>query len=230
MKKLFVFLLVASMCFCTVACGNSTVGSTGELPSSTTPSDIFPSDPTEALLYLKGKYGEDFRCEGVTHDGATFHCSSKSYPLIMVHTVASLVNRGINASDFVGKYADNGYQLQVGTAMQEYYEGYFTALGQCKVLVHMPLEVFPSEVNTHRSFADNRRLYPQYFMPEMYVVYDGTLEDATLSAVRDAMRIANEYGTVYFIKSAASRWDTITMDTVLWNTESLTITHQLKIS
>jgi hypothetical protein len=94
----------------------------------------------------------------------------------------------------------------------------------------MPLEAFPSNIDPQRTFAENRMLYPQYFMPELYVLYDGEITDVTINTIRDAMRIAREYGVVYLVNSSQSRWDSVTMDTVLWNVESLNITHKIEIS
>ena len=230
MKKLIILLLVGCMCFCTVACGNSTVTNPGETLSPSGTADIFPAETKEVLQYLKNKYGEDFLCEGVTHDSTVFHCSSKSYSLIKVHTVASLVERGANAADFVGKYADDGYYLRIKDVAQKHYESYFTVLGEYKVLVYMPLEAFPSNIDPQRTFAENRILYPQYFMPELYVLYDGEITDVTINTIRDAMRIASEYGVVYLVNSSQSRWDSVTLDTVLWNVESLNITHKIEIN
>lgn len=226
MKRLCILIVMTCICFGMVACNTRT--DTPE-PTSTTnvtaPNLPFPENTMEVLQYLKDKYGEDFTCVGFTVDEDTFHCSSKSFPVILVQSVSSLDAQDYDASDFTEKYADNGYLVQANNEIHEYYEQYLHAIGESQLHVYMPLEVFPSGVTTQQTYSTNRSHYPKYFTPELYILHDGAIDEDLISQLHGALQSNGEQVTVFVVQATPSQWSDISTDDVVWNLSDYTVLH-----
>lgn len=225
MRKIISILLLLSLSICLVACGgnNSTSGTNNSSKPTDGMADFNPPENTpEVLEYLKNKYGETFICEGFTFDATTFHCSSQSYPLVLVHTVDSL-DESYNRNDFAGKYADDGYIVKARAEIQECYERYFTSLGDFKLHFYMLAEIFPDDVTPQRSYDYNRRDYPAYFTPELYILVEDALDDAKIIELHASLSASGEQVTVFFVKAEKSQWDSISTDDLVWNLKNYTV-------
>ena len=226
MKRLCIFIIMVCMCLSMVACSNH-----AETPEPTGATDIaapnlsFPDNTMEVLQYLKDKYGEDFTCVGFTMDEDTFHCSSTSFPLILVQSVSSLDTQDYDVSDFTEKYADNGYWVQANNEIHEYYEQYLHAIGNSQLHVYIPMEVYPSGVTTQQTYAMNRTYYPQYFTPELYILHDGVIDEDIVSQLHSALQSDGEQVTVFVIQAPRSQWADISTEDVVWNLSDYTVLH-----
>lgn len=225
MRKVISILLLLSLSICLVACGGNGTTAGSDNPSQSTGgmAEFNPPENTpEVLEYLKNKYGETFMCEGFTFDATTFHCSSPSYPLVLVHTVDSL-DESYNRDDFTGKYVDGGYLVKARQEIQECYESYFTSLGTFKLHFYMLSEVFPDDVTPQRSYHYNRREYPAYFTPELYILVEEALDEAKILELHAALSASGERVTVFFVKADKAKWDDISTDDLVWNLKSYTV-------
>lgn len=227
MKKLLSLLMIVCICLSVVACG-TTPNTTG--PGSTENSskdELFttPGNTAEVLQYLKNKYGEEFTCDGFTHDGSTFHCSSKSFPLILVHTTDSLIAQGYKESDFMGKYADNGYLVKAEANIHSHYTKYFTELGEYKLYVDIPHEALPMAVTTDLPYETNKNMYPHLFAPNLYVLVDSDMNEAAISRVKMGLEAQRENVTVRIIRMGKGQWNNITLDNLIWNIDNYNVSH-----
>ncbi len=231
MRKLFLFFLIGCMCLCMVACGdkpNETTGTDGSVTASK-PDASFPGSTTEVLEYLSNKYGGTFFCDGFTHDNTTFHCSGNGMPIVLVHTVESLIEDGYDAVDFTGKYADNGYIQYAHDEIQDYYAGYFSEMENFMIHVYMTHEVFPSDVTAAASYETNRKAHPDYFTPELYILYDGDVDEAVMKAAQASLQTAGEHVTVRVVKVNESRWTNVTVDELVWKLDDFEVLYQFSV-
>ena len=222
MRRLLCLFIILSLSICLVACDENAGTS-----NSTTSTDGMaefnpPKNTSEVLEYLQNKYGETFICEGFTFDSTTFHCSSVSYPLVLVHTVDSL-DENYNRSDFTGKYADDGYLVNARQEIQQHYESYFTGLGQFKLHFYMLAEVFPEGATSQNSYDTNRQAYPAYFTPELYILVENALDANAIMELHSALSSSGEQVTVFFVQVDSAKWDSISADDLIWNLGNYTV-------
>lgn len=223
MKRFISFLLIMCVCMSFAACDNHSNSLDTSTPTTTPTSGMnFPDKTSEVLQYLKDKYDETFTCLGFSSDNNIFHCSSESFPVILVHSVASL-DDSVNPSDFAGKYADNGYALQASTEIQRHYEQYCASIENHQLHVYMPAEAFPSTVTTANTYDENRSLYPQYFTPELYILYDGTLDSSLIEQLCSELQSNAEQVAVFVVQASSAQWNQITTDDLVWNLDNYSV-------
>ena len=184
MKKIFAILMAMCMLFACVACSNN--NSTDPTTPGTT------NQPKDIHEYVKTKYGDHLLLREETDTMARYF-DDQAKVTVVAYTVDYLTTQmGMDASQFTGKWADNGYFRYARSDFDEYYKQFFAGdYGTSKVILVCDATAFPSAMTTDRTVAENMADYKSQIGVTAYLLTDKELDSAALNDIIDAVTAAD---------------------------------------
>lgn len=181
MKKIFAILMAMCMLFACVACTNNNNSTNPTTPGGN-------SGPKDIHEYVKTKYGDHLLLREET-DTMVRYFDDQAKVTVVAYTVDYLTTTlGMDASQFTGKWADNGYFRYARADFDEYYKQFFTGdYGNSKLILVCDATAFPSAMTTDRTVAENMADYKSQVGMTAYLLTDKELDSATLNTIIDAV-------------------------------------------